>query len=80
MSTGQLAQVDQILHWAEHGQLNAQQVERLEALEPLQPSRSARTAATKCVYRTVQQDGPLRMALAVRVGRSESGTKRSHAI
>ncbi|KXU39253.1 hypothetical protein AXE65_09255 [Ventosimonas gracilis] len=45
MSTWRLAQVDQILHWAEHGQLNVQQVARLEALEPLQPSRAAWLAA-----------------------------------
>jgi len=45
MSTWRLAQVDQILHWAEHGQLNAQQVARLEALAPLQPSRASWLAA-----------------------------------
>jgi len=45
MSAWRLAQVDQILHWAEHGQLNVQQVARLEALQPLQPSRAAWLAA-----------------------------------
>jgi len=45
MSAWRLAQVDQILHWAEHGQLNMQQVARLEALQPLQPSRAAWLAA-----------------------------------
>jgi len=45
MSAWRLAQVDQILHWAEYGRLNVQQVVRLEALVPLQPPRAAWLAA-----------------------------------
>jgi len=45
MNPWRLAHVNQILDWAEHGQLNAQQVVRLEALAPLQPSRAAWLAA-----------------------------------
>jgi len=45
MNPWRLAHVNQILDWAEHGQLNAQQVARLEALAPLQPSRAGWLAA-----------------------------------
>jgi len=62
MSAWRLAQVDQILQWAESGQLNARQVARLAAVAPLHVGRAAWLAAGGrfCTFA-----GVLLLALAV---------------
>jgi len=62
MSAWRLAQVNQILHWAEDGHLNRQQVARLDAIAPLSPQRLAWLVAGERLCLSV---GTLFLACAV---------------